>query len=129
MDLISTPDIYEPSITDDGKYTDATPSFAKFRNGIRCPCGTRKEHVFDSRQSFCLHIKTKTHQKWLNDLTLNKMNYFVESERLKEIVNSQKLIIAKMELELNNKMKTIDYLSNQLMNKSTNGTLDLMSFD
>ena len=59
------------------------------------------------------------------------MNYYTECEKLKEVVNSQKLIIAKMENELNLKMKTIDYLSQQLMAKDTGkpDLLDLLSFD
>jgi hypothetical protein len=131
MDLAVDSDIYEPSIGDDGNYSDYLPPSSKFKNGLRCPCGARKDHVFDSRQSFNVHIKTKTHQKWLADLNTNKMNYYTECEKLKEVVNSQKLIIAKMENELNLKMKTIDYLSQQLMAKDTGkpDLLDLLSFD
>ena len=78
-----------------------------------------------------VHIKTKTHQKWLSDLNTNKMNFYTECEKLKEVVNSQKIIIAKMENELNIKIKTIDYLSQQLMVKDTskNDMIDLLSFD
>ena len=131
MDLAVDSDIYEPSVGDDGNYSDYLPPSSKFKNGIRCPCGARKDHVFDSRLSFNVHIKTKTHQKWLADLNTNKMNFYTECEKLREIVNSQKLIIAKMENELNLKMKTIDYLSQQLMTKDTykNDTIDLLSFD
>jgi hypothetical protein len=131
MDLAVDSDIYEPSIGDDGNYSDYLPPSSKFKNGLRCPCGARKDHVFDSRPSFNVHIKTKTHQKWLGDLNTNKMNFYTECEKLKEVVNSQKLIIAKMENELNLKMKTIDYLSQQLMAKDTGKSdlLDLLSFD
>ena len=131
MDLAVDSDIYEPSVGDDGNYSDYLPPSSKFKNGLRCPCGARKDHVFDSRLSFNVHIKTKTHQKWLADLNTNKMNFYTECEKLREIVNSQKLIIAKMENELNLKMKTIDYLSQQLMTKDTykNDTIDLLSFD
>ena len=130
MDLLLEPDIYEPSINDDSNYYDYLPSSTKFKNGLRCPCGTRKEHIFDSRQSFSGHIKTKTHQKWLNDLNANKKNYYVECEKLKDLTNSQKLIIARLETELNVKLKTIDYLSRQLMSKDTSpNNIDLLSFD
>lgn len=131
MELAVESDIYEPSIKDNGNYTDYLPPSSKFKNGLRCPCGARKDHVFDSRPSFGTHIKTKTHQKWLEDLNTNKMNYYSECEKLKELVNSQKIIIAKMEQELNMKMKTIDYLSQQLMSKDTgsNNVIDLLSFD
>jgi hypothetical protein len=64
-------------------------------------------------------------------LNTNKINYYTECEKLKEVVNSQKLIIAKMENEINVKIKTIDYLSQQLMAKDTgnNDIIDLLSFD
>ena len=131
MDLIADSDIYEPSLGYEGNYSDYVPPSSKFKNGLRCPCGTRKEHVFDSKQSFTCHIKTKTHQKWLVELNANKMNYYTECEKLKEVVNSQKIIIAKMEHDLNVKMKTINYLSQQLMAKDTgkNEMIDLLSFD
>jgi hypothetical protein len=130
MDLAVDSDIYEPSICDDGNYSDYLPSSSKFKNGLRCPCGARKDHIFDSRPSFNVHIKTKTHQKWLAELNTNKMNYYTECEKLKELVNSQKLIIARLEKEINTKLNTIDYLTEQLMNKDKGNTvLDLLSFD
>ncbi len=131
MDLAVESDIYEPSIMDDGNYYDYLPPSSKFKNGLRCPCGARKDHIFDSRASFSSHIKTKTHQKWLTDLNANKMNFYTECEKLKEIVNSQKIIIARLDNELALKIKTIDYLSQQLMIKdsSKNDNIDLLSFD
>ena len=114
MELIVDSDIYEPNIDDNSNYTDYLPPSSKFKDGLRCPCGARKDHVFDSRQSFSIHIKTKTHQKWLTDLNTNKMNFYSECEKLKEVVNSQKIIIAKFEKEINTKLKTIDYLTQQL---------------
>ena len=134
MDLSLESDIYEPCIADDGNYSDYLPPSSKFKNGLRCPCGARKDHVFDSRPSFSNHIKTKTHLKWLSDLNTNKMNFFTECEKLKEVINSQKLIIAKLEKditilkkEINTKSKTIDILTEQLTYKSNN--IDLINFD
>lgn len=131
MDLTVESDIYEPNIDDSGNYADYLPPSSKFKNGLRCPCGARKDHIFDSRPSFTGHIKTKTHQKWLSDLNTNKMNFYTECEKLKEVVNSQKLIIAKLEKEINTKLKTIDYLTQQLMTKEmqTNSVVDLILFD
>lgn len=131
MELSLDSDIYEPSIDDDGNYSDYLPPSSKFKNGLRCPCGARKDHIFDSRASFGIHIKTKTHQKWIGELNTNKMNYYTECEKLKEVVSSQKIIIAKMENELTMKMKTIDYLSQQLMAKDTGtqNVIDLLTFD
>jgi predicted transcriptional regulator len=129
MDLIIDSDIYEPNIDDNGNYNDYLPPSSKFKNGLRCPCGARKDHVFDTRISFSCHIKTKTHQKWLSELNKNKMNFYSECEKLKEVVGSQKIIIARLEREINTKLKTIDYLTQQLMNKESNVVEDLLTFD
>jgi len=130
MELSIDSDIYEPNIDDNGNYVDHLPSSSKFTNGLRCPCGARKDHIFDSRASFSSHIKTKTHQKWTSDLNTNKMNFYLECEKLKEVVKSQQIIMAKLEREINTKLKTIDYLTQQLMNKdSSQNSVDLLSFD
>jgi len=129
MDISLESDIYEPNICENGNYTDYVPPSSKFKTGLRCPCGARKDHVFDSRTSFINHIKTKTHQKWLSDLNTNKMNFYTECEKLKELVGSQKLIIAKLEKDLYTKLKTIDYLTEQLMKKEKNEVIDLLTFD
>jgi hypothetical protein len=130
MNLSLESDIYEPNIDEKGNYVDYLPSSSKFTNGLRCHCGARKDHVFDCRNSFGAHIKTKTHQKWLADLNTNKMNFYSECEKLKEVINSQKIIIARLEKEVTTKLKTIDYLTQQLMNKETeNNVIDLLSFD
>lgn len=133
MELSVESDIYEPNINDDNKnYMDYVPPSNKFKYGLRCPCGTRKDHVFDCRPSFTSHIKTKTHIKWLSDLNANKLNFYTECEKLKELVYSQKIIIAKLEKEIITKLKTIDYLTLQLMNKDVcdnNNTSDLLLFD
>jgi hypothetical protein len=58
------------------------------------------------------------------------MNFYTECEKLKELVYSQKLIIGKLEKEVITKLKTIDYLTHQLMSKDTSdNTTDLLSFD
>jgi hypothetical protein len=130
MEVSLESDIYEPNMDDNGNYTDYLPPSSKFKYGLRCPCGARREHVFDTRQSFKSHVKTKTHQKWLNDLNTNKMNFYTECEKLKEVVNSQKLIIARLEKDVNTKSKTIDYLTQQLINRETvHNEIDLLSFD
>ena len=130
MNLSLESDIYEPNTDDGGNYVDFLPPSSKFKNGLRCPCGARKDHIFDSRSSFGSHIKTKTHLKWLSDLNTNKMNYFTECEKLKEIVSSQKLIIARLEKEINIHKNTIINLAQQLANKEPENTIvDLLSFD
>lgn len=129
MDISLDSDIYEPNTDDKGSYVDFLPPSSKFKNGLRCPCGARKDHVFDSRTSFAVHIKSKTHQKWLSDLNANKMNYFTECEKLKEVVNSQKIIIARLEKEINTHKQTIISLAQQLSSKHSDSSVDLLSFD
>jgi hypothetical protein len=130
MDLTVESDIYEPCISDDGNYSDYIPPSSKFKNGLRCPCGTRKEHIFDSRQSFNGHIKTKTHQKWLQDLNTNKMNYYTENIKLNETINNQKLIIAKLQRENDENIKLIAHLTKKMeMKEQSNVVLDLLTFD
>jgi hypothetical protein len=129
MDLIIESEFYEPSIDELGNYIDYLPTSSKFKNGIRCPCGTRKEHIFDTRQSFSGHIKSKTHLKWLNDINLNKMNYFTENIKLNETINSQKIIIARLQRENEDNLKLIAHLTKKIEFKQDIILTDLLTFD
>jgi hypothetical protein len=119
MELVVEPDVYTPSINDNGMYVDKIPPFALIKKGLMCPCGARKDKVYETYSVFAGHIKTKNHQKWLENLNLNRANYYVENEKLKETLHSQRLIIAKMEKEIHSKTMTIDYLTQQLTHKNT----------
>jgi len=114
MELTTEPELYVPSIDEFGNYIDRPPSFTSIKYGIRCPCGSRKDKTYDTSTIFSTHTKTKTHQKWLLQLNLNKANYYVENERQKEIIHSQRITIAKFEKEIQSKTMTIDYLTKQL---------------
>jgi len=129
MDLQVESDIYEPNIDSEGDYSDYLPTTSKFKNGLRCPCGTRKEHIFDNRQSFSGHIKTKTHQKWILDLNANKMNYFTENVKLNETISNQKFIIAKLQRENDENLKLIVHLTKKIEIKENPNVVDLLSFD
>jgi inner membrane protein involved in colicin E2 resistance len=132
MDLCVEPDTYIPSIDDAGKYVDKIPSFNVIKKGLRCPCGSRKDKVYETHKVFSAHINTKIHQKWLADLNLNRTNYYIENEQLKITLHNQRLIIAKLEKDLQNKTMTIDYLLQQLMNKdntSNNSVNDLLDLN
>ena len=119
-DLVLEPDIYCPSVDDSGNYIDRIPSFHIMKKGVLCPCGSRKDKVYETHTVFSAHIKTKIHQKWLESLNLNKANYYVENENLKNTIYNQRLIIAKLERDLNNRVMTIDYLTQQLNKNNTN---------
>lgn len=128
MELVIEPDLYSPSIDEKGNYIDVVPSFHK--KGLLCPCGTRKGKVYETHSVFSTHIKSKNHQKWLEQLNLNKANYYVENEQLKTNIQNQRLIIAKLEKDLQNKMMTIDYLTQQLINvKTCNVVTNLIDYD
>ena len=130
MDLSLESDTYEPCINENNDYVDYLPTSSKFKNGLRCSCGTRKEHIFDSRPSFSIHIKTKTHQKWLLDLNTNKMNYFTENIQLKDTINTQKIIIAKLQRENDENIKLIAHLTKKIEFKENNNiVIDLLTFD
>ena len=75
---------------------------------------------------FAVHIKSKNHQKWLENLNLNKANFYVENTILTTTLNNQKFIIAKLEKDIQTKIMTIDYLTQQLnRNTRTANLLDL----
>jgi hypothetical protein len=129
MELVIEPDMYSPSIDDNGNYIDKIPSFYYIKKGLQCPCGTRKDKLYDSHSCFSAHTKSKCHQKWLMQLNLNKANYYVENEKMKETLQNQRLIIAKLEKEIQNKLMTIDYLTQQLAKPSSETVVNLLDFD
>ena len=133
MELVVEPDIYNPSINDNGLYVDKVPPFNYIKKGLVCPCGSRKDKIYETHSVFVAHTKTKAHQKWLESLNLNRSNFYVELEKSKEVITNQRLIIAKLEKDVNNKIMTIDYLTQQLHKASaaTNvtNTSNLLDFD
>ena len=120
MELVVEPDIYSPSIDDKGNYIDRIPSFNIIKKGLLCPCGSRKDKIYETHTVFTSHIKTKSHQSWLITLNFNKANYYVENNILKTTLQNQKIIIAKLEKDVHNKIMTIDYLTQQLNQISQN---------
>jgi hypothetical protein len=130
MELALEPDIYSPNIDDTGNYVDKIPSFTNIKNGVRCPCGTRKDKTYDCSAYFTTHIKTKTHQKWLADLNMNKANFYTENIQLKELINSQRQIIAKLQRENDENFRMIAHLTKKNMqHEDPNLTIDLLNFD
>lgn len=134
MELVVEPDIYSPSINDNGVYVDKVPPFNYIKKGLVCPCGSRKDKLYESHSVFVSHTKTKTHQKWLEMLNLNKSNFYVELEKANEVISNQRLIIAKLEKDVNNKILTIDYLTQQLHKTQATASvsasaINLLDFD
>jgi hypothetical protein len=130
MDIVVEPDIYSPSIDDNGNYIDRIPSFNIIKKGLLCPCGSRKDKLYESHSMFSAHVKTKVHQKWIANINSNKANFYIENIKLAETVQNQRLIIAKLEKDVNTKIMTIDYLTQQL-NKNNKCEIinNLLDFD
>jgi hypothetical protein len=129
-DIVMVPDNYYPSLDVQGNYIDNLVPFNFKSKGITCLCGARRDKVYLTYSTFSSHCKTTTHQKWLTNMNLNKANYYVENMKLNELVQNQRLIMAKLENDLHNKNMTIDYLTQQLINKkSEQNVQNLLEFD
>ena len=133
MELTVESDTYAPTLSDTGKYVDCMPRFGANISGYYCPCGARKEKIYTSASIMSAHMKTKTHQKWIEILNLNRTNQFVENIKLQETINSQRLIIAKLEkantakdMALLDKDRTISYLTKQLSYREVKVVTDLL---
>ena len=124
MSLITEPEIYSPNINEKGEYIDYIPPKNKVELGIRCPCGSRKDKIYNTQSKFSTHIKTKIHKKWLESVNNNKSNYYVENLRLKDTINSQKLTIARLEISNKQKDSTIVYLTERLTNKEIDSLIE-----
>jgi len=128
MEISLTPDIYAPIVDDNGNYVDKIPFM---KRGIYCLCGSRKDKIYENSSKFSTHMKTKCHQKWLEHLNQNKANYYVEVLKSKEIIENQQRIIQQLEIQLQNKDITIDYLTKQVtvQNNSKTLTIDLLDLN
>uniref|UniRef100_A0A6C0JXT8 Uncharacterized protein n=1 Tax=viral metagenome TaxID=1070528 RepID=A0A6C0JXT8_9ZZZZ len=114
MDIALTPDTYTPSIDDAGNYIDTIPIL---KHGLLCLCGTRTDKRYETNAKFAMHVKTKTHQKWLMTLNQNKANHYVQMLEHKELLENQRKIIGHLEKQLSQKNRMIDYLTEELLNK------------
>lgn len=119
MELVVESDTYAPTLSELGKYEDCMPSFGGAISGYYCSCGARKDKVYSSNSVMSAHFKTKTHQKWIETLNLNRANHFVENQKMKETISSQRIIIAKLEKNITAKDETITYLTRQLAVQQT----------
>jgi len=128
MEISLTPDIYAPIVDDNGNYVDKIPFM---KRGIYCLCGSRKDKIYENSSKFSTHMKTKCHQKLLEHLNQNKANYYVEVLKSKEIIENQQRIIQQLEIQLQNKDITIDYLTKQVtvQNNSKTPTIDLLDLN
>jgi hypothetical protein len=124
MDTTLTPETYTPGIDYQGNYIDDISGIRNIRHGIHCLCGSRKEKTYPNAASFTAHTKTKHHQQWLETLNQNKANYYVESLRYKELVESQQKILTSLENQLVVKSALVVSLEKQV----TSLRIQLVSF-
>lgn len=129
MELVVEPEVYCPSVGDDGLYIDKVPTTSILKKGIQCPCGSRKDKVYDSTASFSSHIKTKIHQRWLIDINLNKTNYYTECIKLQDVVKNQQIIISRLEKTIQSNTTAIEVLSNEIDKLRRPPPLDLLIYD
>jgi predicted RNase H-like nuclease (RuvC/YqgF family) len=130
MDLILTPDVYEPSMDGNGNIIDKIPSWACLKGkGIMCACGSRKNKVYETSALFTTHIKSQTHKNWIVKLNADKVNYYMENNRLKQIIQELRQILNHYEkeavrlnhqynIELANKEQVIQSLTSLLSDTS-----------
>jgi hypothetical protein len=122
MELALEPELYSPSIDNNGNYIDSVPPSNTMKNGIKCPCGgSRKNIAFTKTSDFTKHTKTITHQKWLENINNNKSNLYVECYTLRKTIETQKLIIAEKEKMINSKEMIINCLTDQLEREKNKG--------
>ena len=126
MNITITPDTYMPSVDNAGNYIDNIPMI---KNGLFCSCGSRKDKTYENMSKFAIHIKSKSHQKWLMMLNQNKANYYVEMITNKELVEKQRQIIGQLEIQSQKKTLTIDYLTKQLTTKTSVCTINLLDLN
>ncbi len=129
MDIALEPEIYCPSVDEQTNFVDKIPQIVA--PGIRCPCGSRKDKVYETRAQFTAHVKTGVHQKWLSDLNLNKVNLYSDNLKKDEVIASQQKIIAEQSnkiAQLKHELHTTSQCLAIQLNKHTVHT-DLILFD
>ena len=109
-ELATVPDTYSPNMDEHGNYVDRVPSFntAALVNGLRCSCGTRKDKIYTSAAMFTKHIKSQKHREWLGELNTNKVNYLSQNKQLRDLAQSQKIMIGQQDRIIDEKDRTID---------------------
>lgn len=126
MDITLIPDTYTPIVDDNGNYVDRIPII---KHGLFCLCGSRKDKSYENSGKFATHTKSKAHQNWLTSLNQNKANYYVETVQNKEIIENQQKIIKQLENQLQKKILTIDYLTEQLIQRTNQSKVSIDLLD
>lgn len=129
MEILATPDVYQPSMDNNGNYVDKIPSFMFLNNGLRCPCGNHDG--YKTAALFRSHIKTVRHAMWLEQINQNKHNIYVEYENLRLVVEQQRKQLIEKELVIREKENTIRALTvivNEKIEKQLSSTVENLMF-
>ena len=107
MALSLEPELYQVAVDENGTYINNIPSLNTIKNGIRCPCGSRKNQIFKTSSGLTKHFDCEKHKSWLKSLNLERVNHYNELIKSKEIVKQQQKQIKELKLELQEKDKII----------------------
>lgn len=86
MDIALTPDTYTLSIYMVGNYIDNVPILTRIDMFM---WNAEKDKHYEMTAKFAMHVKSKTHQKWLMTLNQNKANHYVQMLKHKELIEKQ----------------------------------------
>ena len=111
MELSLEPEIYSPSVDENGNYIDSCPNSIQF--GVSCPCGAKSNWIYNSKSKFKSHCSSITHKKWLKQLNTDKQNYYKDNIKLQNTIKAQQQIIQQLENKLLQKQTIITYLENK----------------
>lgn len=97
MEIVSTQTkIYKPEFDPNtGKFYDKSPFKKHERRGIphKCHCKTGK--LFNTLTQYNQHIKTKTHQNYIQNYKNHNQELDSANERIKELTQENELLIRK----------------------------------
>ena len=96
MELVSTEiKIYKPEFNPDtGKFYD-TPPFNKHERGIPHKCHCKTGRLFNNLTQYKQHIKTKTHQNYIQNYKNHNQELDSLKEEIKELTAKNEFLIRK----------------------------------
>ena len=110
MEIVSTQTkIYKPEFnTNTGEYYDKPP-FKKYERGIPHKCNCKIGKLFNNLTQYNQHIKTQTHQNYIQNYKNHNQELDSANERIKELTKENEFL-TRRNLKL---QKKIDKLENE----------------
>jgi len=96
---------YQSSLNVKGEYIDSLENIpdnvlSKNGCGVICPCNGRRDKIFYDAKSLKQHWNTACHKEWLKHLNDGRPNYYVEYQRLCNVVAEKDKIIQNLKDKL-----------------------------